>query len=183
MSRSTNDKERVIFSRPELTLVNETLNAELRSLLDDGEHIQATGGWIDGRATFRAAVATFDRSRVLRAECATAVPPDDAKELLVARAALVEFMAAMLEEWLNTERIRSPHIEWREYTYEGREFLYRASLHDEATESLADRWLREHGLDEHGEPLTADAGAGASEDDTPYHVIDATADDDEPTRH
>lgn len=138
---------RVIFSAPELVAVRQALQQVARSQREDADEVWFNATLIDEHIEAELRYADFERTRVLVMHAVTPVNVEDAKVLLDTRVRTVEFIGGMFEEWLQEEEHRSPSPDWVECEYDGGQFRFRGQLTNEKTESDADAFLREHGVD------------------------------------
>lgn len=145
--RSNDASQRVIFSAPELLAVRQALQENLQNYKSEGEEVWFDGGLVEDRVLVELRLSNVDRTRLLVMEAATKVDVNNAKDLLEARAGIVEFIGAMFEEWLEEEGLRSPNLDWKEFDYAGRDYVFRGALSNDKLQSAADDFLRAHGLD------------------------------------
>lgn len=148
-SNATNPPEtaRVIFSAPELLAVRQTLQQIARAHREDAAEVWFDATLIDAHIEAELRYASLDRTRVLTMYAVTSVDVKDAKALMETRAATVEFIGSMFEEWIQEHAHHSPEIDWRNYEYGPRSFKFRGTLVNEKVEADADAFLREHGVD------------------------------------
>jgi hypothetical protein len=115
-----------------------------------GETWTAHGTLDDQHLGLSVVLATEDRTSVTTFECAAAFERVGDVSLVDLRARLVEFLGVMLSSWFRDERWPPPHLDWREYDWEGTPLSFRGSARNEHLEDLADRWLAGETVDVDG---------------------------------
>lgn len=144
---SPDAQARVIFSAPELLVVRQTLQHIARAHREDSAEVWFDATLIDEHIEAELRYASLDRTRVLTMQAVTHVDVKDAQALMETRAAVVEFLGVMFEEWIQDRDHRSPDLDWKEYEYEQKTLKFRGALTNEKVEHDADAFLREHGID------------------------------------
>ena len=141
---------RSIFSLPEREAIVRTFTESFRAKLEPGEEFAVDGGAESGRIFVRLTIADKDRENVTTMEAAIEGDDEDIKVVVSARAAIVEFLHSMLDEYLREGRWPRPHLDWKEYAYERDTIFYRGSVVNEKLEAMADALLAaaEGGSDE-----------------------------------
>lgn len=139
---------RVIFSATELVTIREEIRSVFALSLERSDlSVWFDGSLVEDRVHQEIRLSTPDQHLNLRMEAATEVNPKDAEDLINARVHVLELLVAMLEEWVEDGGFRSPNIDWESFTYENRKILYRGELMNSKLSSMADDFLRSHGLD------------------------------------
>jgi hypothetical protein len=138
------DEQRVVFSNPELRDVEKTLQSVYGASVEEDEKFEVAAALTGEHLEMVVSLANYDRTKVCRLQGATKVDNDDLEDFLNARADLFEFLSAMLEEFLESSRLRALHIDWKEYDYNERTMYFRSSLENEKVTEMADEWLRKH---------------------------------------
>jgi|GEM_PF-6141729 len=144
---TVDDQARVIFSAPELLAVRQTLQQVARAHREDSAEVWFDATLIDAHIEAELRYASLDRTRVLTMHAVTSVDVKDAKALMDTRAAIVEFIGSMFEEWIQENEHRSPDLDWKEYEYEQKTMRFRGALINEKVQDDADAFLRQHGID------------------------------------
>lgn len=143
----TNDEARVIFSAPELFAVRQALQQLARAQREDSAEVWFDATLIDEHIEAELRYASMDRTCVLTMHAVTEVDVKDAKSLVETRAAVVEFIGSMFEDWLQEHEHTSPDLDWKEYEYAQKSFKFRGALINEKADREADDFLRQHGID------------------------------------
>lgn len=139
--------QRIVFSNPELTEIRDALGNAFGATIDQDESFEVAAALTGEHIEMVIVLGNYDRTKVCRLQAATEVDEDDAEEFLNARADVVEFLSAMLEEYLESSRLSALHVGWKEYEYSGRKMFFRSSLEDEKAREMADKWLNQNDPD------------------------------------
>lgn len=139
---------RVIFSATELFSIREEIRGIFALSLERADlDVWFDGSLVEGRVHEEMRLSTPDRTLDLHLEAFTEIDSKDAEELVDSRVHVLEFLLAMLEEWVEDGALRSPNLDWETFTYEARTILYRGAMNNAHAESMADEFLRARGVD------------------------------------
>lgn len=139
--------QRIVFSNPELKEIREALTNAFGATIEQDESFEVAAALSGDHIEMVIVLGNYDRTKVCRLQAATEVDDSDPEDFLNARADVVEFLSAMLEEYLESSRLNALHVDWKEYEYAGRVVFFRSSLEDEKARELADEWLNRHDPD------------------------------------
>jgi hypothetical protein len=132
-----------IFSEGDRAEIAGAFRQSFRPSLLPGERFTARGELEAERLIVEIEMAVPDRTTVTSFFGGVELSKDDKTTLLEHRALLVQFIASMIEEHLREGRWPRPHLEWKEYIFEGKPVFYKGSGRNEALETEADRLLAE----------------------------------------
>lgn len=132
-----------IFSEGDRTEIAKALRETFGPSLLPGERFTARGELEEQRLVVEIEMAVPDRTMVTSFFGGVELSPKEKTTLLEHRARVVEFLATMIEEHLREGRWPRPHLEWKEYTFEGESVFYKGAARNEALESEADRLIAE----------------------------------------
>lgn len=129
-----------VFTDAERSRIERTLARELNPRMRAGESLTVRASVDAESLSVVLELADGAREDVSRFEAAFALD-DDAPPLADARATLVEFLHAVVDEWLRDGRWPRPHLDWRVYTFNGYEVHLRGASLNEKLEAMADALL------------------------------------------
>lgn len=130
-----------IFTPAEAAQVRDAFRRVFGASLAPGERFAVRGKNTDGRLEVCIEIADPDRTDVASFYAGFEVGGKDNVNEVEARATAVEFLHAAIHEYLQTDRFPRPHIDWREYTFEGKKLYFRGTVVNEAVEAQADALL------------------------------------------
>lgn len=134
-----------IFSDEERAAVVQTFSREFAAWLRPGEALTVRGYVRDEQLSVVCEVANGDRSDVHTFEAGVEVGPPPGVDLVQARVTAVEFLHAVVAEYLEAERWPPPHLDWAPYEYASQPVFLRGSARNELLERMADALLGEDG--------------------------------------
>lgn len=135
--------ERPIFSEAERKQIATALKRSFQSSLVPGERFFVAGELDDERIVVEIELSNPDRTAVTSFFGGKELVRNEETSLIEHRATIVDFLSAMIDEHLREGRWPRPHLEWKEYTFEGAVVFYRGAARNEALEAEADRILAE----------------------------------------
>jgi len=129
-----------VFTDDERHEVERAMHKAFKGRLQPGEAIAVRAAVDAERLSVTVELADGDREDVTRFEAAFALD-DDAPALADARATLVEFLHAFIDEWLRDGRWPRPHLDWKVYAFSGYDVHLRGESLNEKLEAMADALL------------------------------------------
>ncbi len=132
-----------IFSEGDRNEIAAAFRKTFGARLLPGERFTARGELEEHRLVVEIEMAVPDRTAVTSFFGGVELDPKGKATLLEHRARIVEFIGSMIDEHLREGRWPRPHLEWKEYTFEGRTLFFKGAARNEALEAEADRLLAE----------------------------------------
>jgi hypothetical protein len=108
-----------------------------------GERFSVSGTLVEGRLEVVIELADPDRTDVATFTAGYEVGGAEDPTPVEARAHAVEFLHTVISDYLQSDRFPRPHIDWREYDFEGHRVFFRGSVVNEVLEREADALLGE----------------------------------------
>ena len=132
-----------IFNEAERAEIGKAFRRTFGAALLPGERFTARGELEDERLTVEIELANPDRTVVTSFFGGSELPRKGKTTLIEHRVVLVEFLSGMIDEHLRNGRWPPPHLEWKEYSFQGSVIFFKGSARNEALESEADQILAE----------------------------------------
>lgn len=132
-----------LFSPEERKAILDTFNRLFGASLNPGERFAVFGAVKGERLVVTVEVADPDRTEVATFEMGHGINGDDDLPAVEARARSIEFAHEALVNYFQSGRWPKPHIDWREYTFDGKLLYFRGTVRNEKLEAAADAFLAE----------------------------------------
>lgn len=132
-----------IFSPGEEQQILETFQRLFGASLRRGERFSVYGAFETEQLVVTIEIADPGRTEVARFEVGHTVGGDEDLPVIEARARSIEFAHEAVHSYLQSGRWPAPHLDWREYTFEGKPLFFRGSIRNEELEAAADALLAE----------------------------------------
>ncbi len=132
-----------IFSPEERETILETFGRLFGASLRRGERFGVVGSVVETRLIVAIEIADPDRTEVATFEVGHAIGGDDDVPVIEARARAIEFGHEAVSTYLQSDRWPAPHMDWREYTFDGKPLYFRGTVRNEKVEAAADAFLAE----------------------------------------
>ena len=144
---------RVALTTAQTEEMARTLASACEAYLEDDETFGVVGEVADDHLIVTFRLASGSGARVWTWEVAKRLEGEGAAK---ASLTLLDFFFRVLEAWLQEDRWPNPHLDWKEYTWEGLTFSLRGEFRNEELDAMADAWLQR---------AEGGASAEAAEDD------------------
>ncbi|MCB9506115.1 MAG: hypothetical protein H6697_00430 [Myxococcales bacterium] len=132
-----------IFAPEELRAIEKTFRGGFGAAFAANESLAVSGTLSDERIEVRVELADATRDEVAFFVAGMELAPEARVSVIEARALTVEFLFTIVSEYLTEGRWPPPHLDWREYTFEGKPVFLRGRAYNERLEKMADALLGE----------------------------------------